>query len=115
MFATGLETVPTHELMAYLEKYMAREAVDTIVVGKPLSLQATPTDASPHVEGFVRRLVAKFPLMPIVRIDERFSSVIAERTIAQSGMSKSGRRKKGLVDTLSAVVILQSYLEQPQR
>lgn len=111
LIAFGLTTVETTKLQAYLEKYCSENVVDAFVVGMPKKLDSSPTDASPHVEGFVKRLVKAFPGKPVYRVDERFTSSIAKQSIIDSGIKKKGRSDKALVDMVSATIILQSWLE----
>ena len=114
-FAFALETVSTHELEMFLKKYCNENPVDAFVVGEPRDMRNIPADATPHIEGFVRRLNNLFPDFKVYRIDERFTSSIAMRSIIDSGVKKKGRREKGLVDQVSATIILQSWIEQQNR
>lgn len=112
IIASALDTVPTAELMAYLRKYTAKEAVEGFVVGLPCNLDGTPTDATPHVLRFVAELKAQFPKQWVETTDERFTSVIAQRIMLQSGIGKKARRDKGTVDRISATIILQGWMER---
>ena len=111
IIANPLETVETHLLMKFLEQYFQREVVDCIVVGDPKNLDNTPAQISNAVNQFVIELQKKFPNIAMKRTDERFTSKIAKQTILASGVNKKTRRDKSLVDKISAVIILQSYLE----
>lgn len=110
MIASGLTTVHSKDIIQWLEKYLAEEPVETIVVGEPKDLRGMKTDASEHADGFVTQLKRKFPNMKIARIDERFTSKMATQTIIDSGMKKKDRQNKALVDEVAATIILQSYL-----
>jgi putative Holliday junction resolvase len=110
-FAFSLTTVPTHGLFEYLNTYQAANTIDGFVVGEPRRLNNTATDATPIVEAFVNRLKKKYPEIPVYRMDERFTSGMARQAIMDSGIRKKGRQDKGLVDTVSATIILQSWLE----
>lgn len=112
IIASALDTVPTDELMDYLRKYTAKEAVEGFVVGLPCNLDGTPTDATPHVLRFVAELKAQFPKQWVETTDERFTSTIAQRTMLQSGIGKKARRDKGTVDRISATIILQGWMER---
>ena len=112
IIATGLDTVPTHQLMAYLKNYMQEEDVETIVVGEPFHPDGTPAQISHLILGFVRQLKKEFPDTIIERIDESFTSEEAKSIILQSGVRKKKRREKGLVDKISAVLILQDFMEK---
>ena len=110
-FAFGLTTVPTQELNAYLVKYTSENEVDGFVVGEPKQMNNLPSESSPHVEGFIRRLKKDYPGKEIFRMDERFTSSMASQAIIDSGVKKKGRRDKGMVDMVSATIILQSWIE----
>lgn len=112
LIATALDTVHTKDVLAYLKDYLDRENVSTFVVGEPRQLDGTKSRSAPHVKGFVRTLRRTFPAIPVETIDERFTSKIASASIAQSGMTKKKRQDKALIDSVSAVLILQSYLER---
>jgi len=112
LIATALDTVHAKDVLAYVTAYLAVEAVSTFVVGMPRQLDGTDSEAAQHVKGFVRSLRRTFPTIPVETIDERFTSRIASASIAQSGLSKKRRQDKGLVDSVSAVLILQSFLEK---
>lgn len=112
IIANGLDTVPTPEVLDYLQAYLATEQVDTIVVGEPMHMDGQPAQIAHLVVGFVRKLKKLFPEVVVVTHDERFTSEDAKRIILQSGAKKKKRRDKGLVDKVSAVLILQDYLEE---
>jgi len=112
IIATALDTVPTHEVMGYLEKYLTGEEVDGFVVGLPMGLDGRPTDATPHVLGFVARLKKAFPGKWVETVDERFTSRMAQQTMLASGIGRMARRDKGTVDRISATIILQGWMER---
>ncbi|PSL29884.1 Holliday junction resolvase RuvX [Chitinophaga ginsengisoli] len=111
MIATGLTTVATHDLIPYLKKYMAQEAVELILIGEPKNLDGEATDATALVTECVRILQKNFPELPIKKVDERFTSKLAVRSMIDSGLKKKDRQNKGLVDEISATIILQEYLQ----
>ncbi|MFM8431422.1 MAG: Holliday junction resolvase RuvX [Bacteroidota bacterium] len=111
LIATGLCTLQVHEVFPFLKKYVVSENVDTFVVGEPKQADNTPSDTAGAVEKFVARLKKEYPLISVNRIDERFTSVIAKRTMLDSGLKKKDRTDKALVDEISAVLILQSWME----
>ena len=111
IIANGLETVPTHTLLAYLQAYFAKEVVDQVVIGMPKNLDNTDTDSTPGVRIFIKSFRKKFPSIPLEEHDERFTSKLAMQAMIAGGMSKKDRREKGTVDRVSATIILQSYLE----
>lgn len=111
IIAGGLETVDTKQLEKWLAQYMAREEVSTIVVGKPMQPNGQSSDTWRFVEPLVRRLKAAYPDKEVTLYDERFTSVLANRAIRESGIGKMARRDKALVDKVSATIILQDYME----
>lgn len=111
IIATALETVATDELIGYLKKYFASESVEKVVIGYPLNFDDSPTHATPLVDKFIAKFSYVFPQLPIVTWDERLTSKMAAQTIAQLGLSKKQRENKALLDSISATIILQEYLE----
>ena len=111
MIAGGLETVPTTELLDFLLDYVRREPVERIVVGLPKQMNNEPSENMRRITPFVNRLRKLFPDIPVDYHDERFTSVLAQRTIIEAGIKKMARRNKELVDEVSATIILQSYME----
>jgi len=112
LIATALTTVGSHEIMSFLEDYIKKESVDCIVVGDAKNLDGSAADSTRLIEDFVKGLRKKFPQMQIEMQDERFTSKLAFHAMLQSGISKTKRRDKKMVDKISAVLILQSYLER---
>ncbi|MBL7720266.1 MAG: Holliday junction resolvase RuvX [Flavipsychrobacter sp.] len=111
IIATGLATVDSNELIGYLKKYMQAEPVERVLIGYPLNMDDSATDATPLVDKFIGKFRNVFKELPIETWDERLSSRMASQAIAQMGLKKKDRENKGLVDTVSAVIILQEYLE----
>lgn len=111
IIATGLETVDTGELIGYLKQYMKQEPVGLILVGYPLNFDDTPTDATPLVDKFIRKFRNVFPDLPLETIDERMTSMMASQAISQMGLKKKDRQRKELIDEISAVIMLQEYLQ----
>ncbi len=111
IIATGLETVAAKDIWTYLSDYLKSEEVEVIVVGEPRDMMNRPSDSSRFVEPFVRKLRKTYPDMKIERYDERFTSKMAFQTMIDGGLGKKKRCNKALVDTISATLILQSYLE----
>lgn len=112
MFASPLDTVPPAKIIEYLENYAAREGISLFVVGYPMNLDNTPSEAARYVDEFLARLRKHFPDIPVVLEDERFTSVLAHRAMIDGGMKKMDRRDKSVVDRISAAIILQSYLDR---
>lgn len=111
IIATSLTTVHPEKIWEFLVNYIQQEPVETFVVGKPLQMDGTASESGQYVVGFVRRLKKTYPGINVVEIDERFTSKIASNVISQSGMKKGKRQQKELIDTVSATLILQTYLE----
>lgn len=115
IIATGLETLHPNRILEFLLQYIKTEKVSLFIVGKPLQMDNSPSEITPHIEGFIRILKKNFPDIPIVMADERFTSLIANRTLQQSGLNRKARQNKELVDRISATLILQSYMEWEKR
>ncbi len=111
IIANGLDTVPTHTLLDYLTTYFGQEVVDKVVIGMPKNLDNSDTDSTHGVRVLIKHFKKKFPDMPIIEHDERFTSQLAMQAMIAGGMSKKDRRVKGTVDRVSATIILQSYME----
>ena len=109
--ANALTTVHPNEIFDFLKNYLQTEQVETFVVGKPRQMDGSDSESASHVVGFIRLLKKQFPAIPVAEVDERFTSKMASAVIAQSGMKKGKRQQKGLVDTISATIILQSYMD----
>jgi putative Holliday junction resolvase len=110
IIASGLTTVDTAELLTFLEDYLRKETVEKIIVGQPKQMNNQASESEVHITPFLEKLTKKFPTIPIEREDERFTSKMAFQTMIDSGLKKKQRRNKGLIDEISATIILQSYL-----
>lgn len=110
LIAGGLATVETHELERFLSQYIAREEVSTIVVGKPMRMNGTPSETMRFIQPLVARLRRNFPTVEVVLYDERFTSVLAHRAMLDGGLRKMARRDRALVDKISATIILEDYM-----
>ena len=111
IIANGLETVPSHTIWEYLNKYLTKEKVDIIVVGYPKQMNNEPSEAVNYINPFVKKLCEKYPELKIELFDERFTSKMAFQTMIDAGLGKKDRQNKGLVDKISATIILQSYMD----
>ena len=111
IIAGGLTTVPTTELLDFLLGYVSREPVERIIVGLPKQMNNEPSENMRRITPFVNRLRKVLPDIPVEFHDERFTSVLAQRTIIEAGIKKMARRNKELVDEVSATIILQSYMD----
>ncbi|HOI32330.1 MAG: Holliday junction resolvase RuvX [Bacteroidales bacterium] len=111
LIANGLTTIRSHDIFDFLSTYLAQEKVDEVVIGEPKDMQNKPSEAARYIEPFVNRLRKTFPDLAVHRFDERFTSVMAFQSMIDAGLSKKKRQDKSLVDTISATLILQSYME----
>lgn len=109
--ANALDTVPAHEILNYLTAYTAREQVEKFVVGLPKQMNGSNSESMKYIEPFVKKLKEKFPEIEVQFVDERFTSVLAHRTMLEGGLKKKDRQDKALVDRISATIILQTYME----
>ena len=110
IIAGGLATVSTSELFGFLQDYISREQVERIVIGEPRQPNGQPSENLARVQAFVNRWRKAVPQIPIDYYDERFTSVLAHRTMIDAGLKKKARQDKALVDEISATIILQDYL-----
>ncbi|MBQ2596253.1 MAG: Holliday junction resolvase RuvX [Bacteroidaceae bacterium] len=111
LIAGGLTTVETSRLMAFLQDYVRREPVERFLVGLPKQTNGRDSDNLPRVRSFVGQLKKMFPDVPVEMWDERYTSVMAHRTMLESGIGRMARRNKALVDEISATIILQGWME----
>jgi len=111
IIATGLETVHSKDIFSFLKEYCAKEEVETIIVGYPVTLQNKASEALKFVNPFIKKLIKEFPTKKVVTHDERFTSKMAFQTLIDAGAKQKTRRKKELTDKISAVIILQDYME----
>lgn len=111
IIANGLTTVPTHQLLDFVTNYVKTEPVERIVVGLPKQMNNEASESMKYIEPFVRSLHKRLPEIPVEYVDERFTSVLAHRTMLEAGLKKKDRQNKALVDEISATIILQTYLE----
>ncbi len=115
IIANGLDTIRSMDVWEFLKEYLATETVDQFIVGLPLQMNHSPSESMVFVERFVKKLGKNYPDINIEMVDERFSSKIARRAMIEGGLKKKDRRDKTLVDKLSAVIILQSYIDSLAR
>ena len=112
IIATGLTTVETPKLMAYLKDYFLREGVEEVIIGMPTNLDDSDTHATPLVKSFIGQFRKAFPSLPISEVDERFTSKMASQAMLQMGLKKKQRQNKALVDEIAATILLQEYMNR---
>lgn len=110
IIANGLDTVHVSKAFDFLKDYVSKEKVDVIVIGDPRKMDNSQSDSARFIEPFVNRVKKEIPDIPVVRMDERFTSKMAFQTMIDAGLGKKARQNKELVDKISATIILQSYL-----
>ena len=109
--ANGLNTVETGKIKEFIKDYLGKESIDCLVVGYPTKMNYEVSEAEKYIGPFISWFSQTYPLIRVERVDERFTSKIAGKTMIDGGVKKMARRDKALVDKISAVIILQSYLE----
>ncbi len=112
IIAGKLDTVATHTIWDFLQEYFQKEQVDEVVVGYPLQLNNTASEAVVYINPFLRKFKMIYPDLKLELIDERFTSRLAAMTMLEGGLKKKDRQNKGMVDAISATIILQSYMER---
>ncbi len=115
IIATGLKTLSPQETISFLKGYIEQEDVECIVVGEPHRMDYSASEVEADIQLFINDLQKSVPHIPVVRYDERFTSKIASQSILDMGLKKKDRQNKGLIDTVSATLILQSFLEHRNR
>jgi len=111
IIANGICTIPTNDIIVFLTDYLSKEKVELLVVGFPKQMNNQPSEAVNYIKPAINRIKKAFPELSITLVDERFTSKIAFQTMIDGGVKKKDRQNKALVDTISATIILQSYLE----
>ena len=111
LIANSLTTVHSKDILSFLKEYLKKEKVDCFVVGEPKQMNNQVSESVKFINPFINQLIKEFPNIPIERCDERFTSKIASQTILMSGLKKKDRQDKSLIDSISATIILQTYME----
>ena len=114
IIATSLTTILSAELVPFLKKYFLQESVELILIGEPVNLDGTDTHATPLVKQAVKKIQKEFPHIPVQMVDERYTSKLASAAMVEMGMKKKDRQKKGNIDQIAAVIMLQAYLQSIQ-
>jgi len=115
IIATGLITVESPRLISFLKDYFKKEVVELLLVGWPTNWDDTDTHGTPLVRELLLRLQKEFPAIPLLTVDERYTSKMASRAMIDMGMKKKQRRNKALVDEIAATIMLQEYLGRSGR
>ncbi|RXM37823.1 Holliday junction resolvase RuvX [Chryseobacterium sp. CH21] len=115
IIASGLDTVENRSLMGFLKKYFSENKVDEVVIGLPIDLKGNVSEVETDILKFIEEFKKEFSDIAVHRLDERFTSKMASFFISQSGKNKKKRQEKGLIDKVSATIILQNFLEQRLR
>ncbi|GHV25817.1 putative pre-16S rRNA nuclease [Bacteroidia bacterium] len=111
LIAGGLTTLASHEVIPFLKKYSADQAVELFILGEPKQMNYEDSENMPRVRYFRKKLQQAIPNIEIRMVDERFTSVLAHQTMLDAGLKKQQRQNKPLVDQISATILLQTYLE----
>lgn len=111
IIANAVDTIETKLIFDFIKNYLAKEQVETFVVGYPYNDGFKDNPVVPHIKKFIAQLEKSYPAIPVVKVDESFTSRMAMETMVLSGVSKKERRKKENLDKISATIILQSYME----
>lgn len=109
--ANGLPTQRSCDLPQFIKSYLEKEEVDAFIVGEPKDLQGNPSESMRYILPFVNKLKKDYPAIPVIMVDERFTSTIAHQEMIRGGFRKKEREEKGKADEMAAVIILTSYLE----
>jgi putative Holliday junction resolvase len=112
IIATGLTTVETPKLLAFLRDYIKKEGVEQVIIGMPTNLDDSDTHATPLVKKFIALLRRNFPALPITEVDERFTSKMATQAMLDMGLKKKQRQNKALKDEIAATIMLQEYMNK---
>ena len=112
IIASGLTTVPSETLIAFLKDYFSKEKVEKVIIGEPKQMDGTPSESAAIIEKFIKTFTMTFPEMPLDRVDERFTSKMAFQTMIDSGLKKKQRQNKALIDEIAATIMLQDYMNR---
>ena len=111
IIASGLTTIASDTLVAFLKEYFSKEKVEKVIIGEPKQMDGTPSESTAIIEKFIKVFQKEFPEMALDRVDERFTSKMAFQTMIDSGLKKNQRKNKALIDEIAATIMLQDYLQ----
>jgi len=112
IIASGLTSIPTPTVFEFLKNYFSKEKVEKVLIGDPKQMNGDPSQSAAMINAFSEKFSQEFPMLPIVRVDERFTSKMAFQTMIDSGLKKKQRQNKALIDEISATILLQDYLSR---
>ncbi|MBC7440031.1 MAG: Holliday junction resolvase RuvX [Flavobacterium sp.] len=112
IIASGLATIPTEKLFDFLKQYFTTEKVERVLVGEPKQMNGQPSESNEIIQKFIEKFIATFPLIPLEKVDERFTSKMAFQTMIDSGLKKKQRQNKALIDEIAATILLQDFLSR---
>lgn len=112
IIASALTTVATKNLFDYLDTYLTNEDVGDVVIGLPMRAHGVPGEIEEDIQNFIKKFKIKFPNIAIHREDESYTSIRASEAIFAAGTKKKKRREKGLIDRVSATLILQQFMNR---
>ena len=110
IIASGLTTVETPKIFAFLQKLFHDERITKVLIGEPKQMNGEPSESAEMIDLFVEKFKLTFPAVEVVRVDERFTSKMAQQSMIQGGLKKKQRQNKALVDEIAATILLQDYL-----
>ena len=111
LIASGLTTIATPTLFSFLNDYLANEKVEKVIIGEPKQMNGLPSESAVYIEQFCVEFKKTYPNMPLVKVDERFTSKLAFKTMIDSGLNKKKRQNKALIDEIAATILLQDYIK----
>lgn len=111
LIASGLTTIATPTLFSFLNDYLTNEKVEKVIIGEPKQMNGLPSESAVYIEQFCVEFKKTYPNMPLVKVDERFTSKLAFKTMIDSGLNKKKRQNKALIDEIAATILLQDYIK----
>jgi len=112
IIASGLTTIASETAITFLKEYFSKEKVAKVLIGEPRQMDNTPSESAAIINSFVVKFKTEFPDMPVVRVDERFTSKLAFQAMIDGGLKKKQRQDKALIDEIAATIMLQDYLSR---
>ncbi|NVK27134.1 MAG: Holliday junction resolvase RuvX [Flavobacteriia bacterium] len=112
IIAEGVGYVETPLLLKWLDEYLGKEKIEALIIGEPKRMHGEHSQVEGFIQETIQKILKRHPNLTIHRQDERFTSSLAQRAMIDGGMKKMKRREKGMVDQISAVIILQAYMDK---